>query len=86
MLAVVVTVFSLTCETLVATSLASSSVVLGKLRQFLPSYRLLKRLDMPSMKFTIYFMGYEKAEDIPSDETERTKWMFSRKATVELTQ
>ena len=48
--------------------------------------RLLKRLDFPSMTFTLYFMGYEKAEDIPSDETERTQWMFTRKATVELTQ
>lgn len=48
--------------------------------------RLLKRLDFPSMTFTLYFMGYEKAEDIPSDETERTQWMFMRKATVELTQ
>ena len=47
--------------------------------------RLLKRLDFPSMTFTLYFMGYEKAEDIPSDETERTRWMFTRKATVELT-
>ena len=50
------------------------------------SSRLLKRLDFPSMTFTLYFMGYEKAEDIPSDETERTQWMFMRKATVELTQ
>ena len=48
--------------------------------------RLLKQLDFPSMTFTLYFMGYEKAEDIPSDETERTQWMFTRKATVELTQ
>ena len=48
--------------------------------------RLLKRLDFPSMTFTLYFMGYEKAEDIPSDETERTQWMFMRKATIELTQ
>ena len=48
--------------------------------------RLLKRLDFPSMKFTLYFMGYEKKEDIPSDETERTRWMFTCKATIELTQ
>ena len=38
------------------------------------------------MKFSLYFMGYEPAEDIPQDETERTRWTFSRKATVELTQ
>ena len=48
--------------------------------------RLLKRLDFPSMKFTLYFLGYENEGDIPKDETERTKWMFSRKATIELTQ
>lgn len=49
--------------------------------------RLLKRLDFPSMKFSLYFMGYEKAEDIPmSDDKERIRWTFSRKATVELTQ
>lgn len=38
------------------------------------------------MKFSLYFVGYEAAEDIPTDEAERTRWMFSRKATVELTQ
>ncbi|XP_037797411.1 lactoylglutathione lyase-like isoform X1 [Penaeus monodon] len=47
--------------------------------------RLLKKIDFPSMKFSLYFFGYESAEDIPSDETERTSWCFSRKATVELT-
>ena len=34
-------------------------------------------------------MGYEKAEDFPpedAEESEKTKWVFSRKATVELTQ
>ena len=48
--------------------------------------RLLKRLDFPPMKFTLYFMGYENAKDIPLDDTERTRWTFSRKATIELTQ
>ena len=48
--------------------------------------RLLKRLDFPDMKFSLYFMGYEQASDIPKDESERTRWTFSRKATVELTQ
>ena len=38
------------------------------------------------MKFSLYFLGYENAEDIPKDETEQTRWMFSRKATIELTQ
>ncbi|KAK7068362.1 Lactoylglutathione lyase [Halocaridina rubra] len=47
--------------------------------------RLLKKLDFPSMKFTLYFMGFELPGDIPSDEDERTAWCFSRKATLELT-
>lgn len=48
--------------------------------------RLLKRLDFPEMKFSLYFMGYECADDIPVDEKERTLWALSRKATIELTQ
>ena len=49
-------------------------------------HRLLKRLDYQSMKFSLYFLGYEAIDDIPGDEIERTRWMFSRKATIELTQ
>ncbi len=52
----------------------------------LSACRLLKRLDFPEMMFSLYFVGYEKAEDIPTDDTERTRWTFTRKATVELTQ
>lgn len=48
--------------------------------------RLLKKLDFPTMKFSLFFMGFEAAEDIPKDEKERTGWCFSRKATLELTQ
>ncbi|XP_074654822.1 lactoylglutathione lyase-like isoform X2 [Tubulanus polymorphus] len=47
--------------------------------------RLLKRLDFDQMKFSLYFMGFENAEDIPSDESERTQFCFTRKATLELT-
>lgn len=47
--------------------------------------RLLKKLDFPSMKFSLYFMGFEDKNDIPEDENERTEWAFSRKATLELT-
>lgn len=47
--------------------------------------RLLKKLDFPEMKFTLYFVGYENSADIPEDDTERTRWTFSRKATLELT-
>lgn len=32
---------------------------------------LLAKLDFPSMAFTLYFLGYEKQEDIPDDPVER---------------
>lgn len=48
--------------------------------------RLLSKLDFPDMKFTLYFMGFEKPEDIPQDTEERKKWTFRQKATLELTQ
>ncbi|KAK3093851.1 hypothetical protein FSP39_021063 [Pinctada imbricata] len=47
--------------------------------------RLLKKLDFESMKFSLYFLGYVKAEDIPKDENERTRFCFKEKATLELT-
>ncbi|PIO22792.1 hypothetical protein AB205_0219440, partial [Aquarana catesbeiana] len=47
---------------------------------------LLQKLDFPSMKFSLYFMGYEDKKDIPEDIKEKTAWTFSRKATLELTQ
>ncbi|CAN1171808.1 Lactoylglutathione lyase [Linum perenne] len=46
---------------------------------------LLKRLDFPEMKFSLYFMGYEDPASVPSDAVERTVWTFSKKATIELT-
>ncbi|KAA8544126.1 hypothetical protein F0562_022138 [Nyssa sinensis] len=46
---------------------------------------LLKRLDFPEMKFSLYFMGYEDPASAPSNSVERTVWTFGRKATIELT-
>lgn len=46
---------------------------------------LLTKLDFPEMKFSLYFVGYEKPEDIPDDPKDRCAWTFCRKATVELT-
>ncbi|OWK60054.1 lactoylglutathione lyase [Lonchura striata] len=46
---------------------------------------LLQKFDFPSMKFSLYFLGYEDKNDIPKDKAERTPWTFSRKATLELT-
>lgn len=47
--------------------------------------RLLERVDVPSMKFTTFFMGFEDKKDFPEDEKERSLWAFSRKGTLELT-
>ncbi|XP_020815378.1 lactoylglutathione lyase [Drosophila serrata] len=60
-------------------------------RRSLPFYTgvlgmtLLVKLDFPEAKFSLYFMGYENAADVPKDPKERRSWAMSRKATVELT-
>lgn len=46
---------------------------------------LLKRLDFPENKFSLYFMGYEDLSLAPGNPAERTAWTFSQKATIELT-
>lgn len=47
---------------------------------------LLQKLDFAESKFSLYFLGYENATDIPTTgNADRTKWAMSRKATVELT-
>ncbi|PSC70835.1 glyoxalase I [Micractinium conductrix] len=46
---------------------------------------LLAKLDFADMKFTLYFLGYYKPEDVPEDPVERAKWMFGLPATLELT-
>lgn len=61
-------------------------------RKSLPFYtgvlgmQLLQKLDFPDGKFSLYFMGYESAADFPTNNTERSQWAMSRKATLELTQ
>jgi len=47
--------------------------------------RLLKQLDFPSMKFSLFFLGFEDPKDIPDDEVEKIRWTFKRKACLELT-
>uniref|UniRef100_H0WXD7 Aldoketomutase n=1 Tax=Otolemur garnettii TaxID=30611 RepID=H0WXD7_OTOGA len=46
---------------------------------------LLEKLDFPTMKFSLYFLAYEDKNDIPKDKDEKIAWVFSRKATLELT-
>lgn len=50
------------------------------------NFRLLQKLDFPTMKFSLYFLAYEEKNDIPKDKDEKIAWVFSRKATLELTQ
>ena len=50
------------------------------------SSSLLQKIDFPSMRFTLYFLGYEEKSDIPADVKERTAWTFSCRGTLELTQ
>jgi lactoylglutathione lyase len=48
---------------------------------------LLDRYDFPPMKFSLYFMGYPDDGDgaVPEDPAARAKWVFERKALLELT-
>ena len=48
---------------------------------------LLKRLDFPDMEFTLFFLGYLRKSDepVPEDPIDRTEYVFSQKALIELT-
>ena len=48
---------------------------------------LLDRYDFEGMKFTLYFVGYPDDSDgpMPEDRVERARWVFGRKALIELT-
>ncbi|GAB3476158.1 lactoylglutathione lyase [Marinomonas epiphytica] len=46
--------------------------------------KLLGKYDFPTMKFTLYFLGYE--ENLPEEDgPKKTAWVFKRPALVELT-
>lgn len=61
-------------------------------RKSLPFYsevlgmKLLSKLDFPSMKFSLYFMGYEESTPGDLSSGARIEWALGRKATIELTQ
>ncbi|MDX1459212.1 MAG: lactoylglutathione lyase [Marinobacter sp.] len=50
--------------------------------------RLVRKLDFPEMKFSLYFLGYlddRQAALVPQDESHRTAFTFGREAMLELT-
>ncbi len=48
--------------------------------------RVLRKLDFPEMKFSLYFLAMpEDSEAPPEDTGERTAWTFSRRGVLELT-
>ena len=48
--------------------------------------RVLRKLDFPEMKFSLYFLAHlSAAESVPEDAGERTAWTFSQRAVLELT-
>lgn len=50
--------------------------------------RLVRKLDFPEMKFTLYFLAYldeRQADTVPTDDAHRTTFIFGREAMLELT-
>ena len=48
--------------------------------------RVLRKLDFPEMKFSLYFLArVDDTADIPEDTGERTAWTFSQRGILELT-
>lgn len=47
--------------------------------------RLLRKLDFPEMKFSLYFLARPSEETPPEDAGERMTWTFSQRGILELT-
>ncbi|KAK8590811.1 hypothetical protein V6N13_030887 [Hibiscus sabdariffa] len=71
-----------TCSEIVSDPLAESSTTEPN---SVCSIQLLKRVDVPELKFSLYFLGYEDVSKAPSDPVDRTAWTFGKPATIELT-
>jgi lactoylglutathione lyase len=61
-----------------AVSLAFYSNVLGM--------RVLRKLDFPEMKFSLYFLAHlPEDNNVPDDDGDRTAWTFAQRGILELT-
>ena len=50
--------------------------------------RLVRKIDFPTMKFSLYFLGNltdEEVNNVPKEIHERTAWTFKQKTMLELT-
>ena len=48
--------------------------------------RVLRKLDFPEMKFSLYFLAVaQQAQSAPADQGQRTAWTFSQSGILELT-
>lgn len=47
--------------------------------------RVLRKLDFPEMKFSLYFLARLGTEAVPEDAGERTTWTFSQRGILEFT-
>lgn len=48
--------------------------------------RVLRKLDFPEMKFSLYFLHRARpGENVPEDEGDRTAWTFAQRGILELT-
>jgi lactoylglutathione lyase len=48
--------------------------------------RVLRKLDFPEMKFSLYFLArINETDEVPEEEGKRTAWTFSQRGILELT-
>jgi len=48
--------------------------------------RVLRKLDFPDMKFSLYFLArLQDGDNVPEDDAARNEWLFSQRGILELT-